>query len=809
MKKIQLLTLSSIAILAILMGGTFSSCSGGTSSSVSSSSESSSSTPSSSSLTPSSSSSEVIDGHYDMWTDEQKAIIEKYCGEVLPYPVGLVDSNLKVEEITNDDYSYLQISDTSASFTLKDYYKTVENFGWNTIKGYNGEAKQLNGDTEYYEITKKASVRNKGYELIYFHADEVKDEEGNVTSTAGNILRCHNDLVSFESADIEYSDEDLANMQYATTTTSLPFLKMGGQNQIGITDANTFVVIDYFVYDYSKDNADILIKNGFTLDDELSKEYNSYILHKTLEDGSTIDAQIYYFQGNNAYFTYSPNTYEGTSWPTELVNQIKNKTGVEVPQFEIAEGGKYYAYEKNGEYYIYTLSLKDGYDYEYYGEVKLQNPALTWNEKISFSYMFLSDDDYNNVGYLVSITTSEAASTFVTSWPTELISSTITDVLKVNDITLPTFSEDFLPHKEMNIKYTLKGQDYYEKYYLAYLEDITSFPEDYNLSEDATEEQIEEKAKELALQEMGLSLSVYDENGAFYNAYADALRNLGWYESYTSEDDLYFEDPTGSLMVTFTMTQDPNWDYCGKTTITFSIGSGEEHTPEFYFESEELSIGIGYNASLTLNKSMLPYDVTYTSSDTTGNITVDKDGKVSVKEGTAKGTTATITATINIPGQDEPLTTTCEITAVTLKGYTSEKTSEAIEALIAGAGYAYNASEKTNEWDETQYNIDVNLGSASVEEVKGFVTSALIPEDFEVLKEINEDGDEVDSTWYENTYVIDEENDISVECESIVYSVDNPIDLYLDYGFSFGVIIRYHVYAQDGATHLVIEVLNF
>ncbi len=131
MKKIQLLTLSSITILSILMGGTFSSCVGGNSlSSVTSSSESvSSSTPSSSS-----SSSEVIDGHYDMWTEAQKTLMKKYCGEVLPYPVGLVDENLTVEEITIDDYSYLQISDTSSSFTLRDYYKTVENFGWNTIK---------------------------------------------------------------------------------------------------------------------------------------------------------------------------------------------------------------------------------------------------------------------------------------------------------------------------------------------------------------------------------------------------------------------------------------------------------------------------------------------------------------------------------------------------------------------------------------------------------------------------------------------------------------------------------------------------
>ncbi len=796
MKKIQLLTLSSITILSILMGGAFTSCS----SNVSSSEESQQVI-----------SSEVIDGHFDMWTSEQQALMKKYCGEVLPYPVGLVNSDLSVDEYVGIDdsgseYGYLEISDTSKTFSLKDYYKLTESFGWNTIKSYNGEAKQKNGDTEYYEVTKKASKRTSGYELIYFYANEEKDEEGNVVSEAGNILRCYNDLCSFETADTAYTDDDLEYMSYALTITDLPFIKMGGVNSIGSTDGNTFVVMDYYVEDYSLENAKILMENGFTLDEEESKEYSAYILHKTLSDGATIDAQIYFFQGNNAYFYYTPKYYGGTSWPSELTDEIKTKTGVTVPQFE-AEGGKIEGYKKNGVYYIYTFSLSDSFDYELYNEVTLQDPTILWKENISFSCATYTDDDYEPIGFLLIISLDEPTSTFVSSWPTSLISSTIKDTLGIEGVTLPTFEESMLPHKEMDVKYVLNGQEAYEKAYLDYLEYCTLWPEDYGLSEEATDEEIEAKARELALHDMYLGVSVYDQNGDFYDAYAEAFRNLGWYEGYTDENDLYFEDPTGSLCVTFTITSDPNYDYTGKTTVTFSIGSNEAHETEFYFEEESCNVGIGFTKQLSVVKNMLPYDITYSSSDTTGKISVDEDGLVTVAEDAEEGLEATITASINVPGEDEPRIIECVVTCVTLVGYDAETTKNDIEQIIAGTGYAFVETEETNEWDETQYNLDVNLDSASIEEVESFVTSNLIPDGYNVMQEDNEDGELVDSTWSDDIYYIDEEN--YVDCQSIVYSVDNPFELYIDYGYSLGVLIRYHVYTLESNTHLVVEILNW
>ncbi len=803
MKKSKLLTLSSMMILSLLLGGAYTSCASDVSS-VSSASEPSSNDSASSELP---SSSEVINGHYDMWTKDQQDLMKKYCGEILPYPVGLVSGEIEFDEVVLDDYSFLQISDSSSSFTLKDYYKLVEKFDWNTIKSYNGDAAQDNAGTEYYELTKKASTRTKGYDLMYFFAEEEVDEDGTVVSTSGNVLRCYNFLCSFESVDSEYTSDELASMQETLTITNLPYLKMGGVKEAGMSDANTFIAYDYYFEDLSKENADILIKNGFTLDEELSKEYGTYILHKTLDDGATIDVQIYFFQGNNAYFYYTPKYYTSTSWPSALTDEIKTSTGIDVPQFEVAEGGEFEGYKKNGVYYIYTFDLKDGYDYDYYNEVELQNLALTWKESVELTGLTYVDDDYNPIGFAVVISLQTPTSTFVPSWPSTLISNTLSETFKIEGVTLPSVSDDMLPHKEMDFKYVIHGEDYYQEAYESYLEDITTWPEDYNLPEDATEEEIQAKARELALQEMSFTVSVFDQERAFYDAYADALRKLGWYESYTSEDDLYFEDPTGAVCVTLVSSMDPNWDDIGTTKVVITIGSGEEHSPEFYFEDESYSVGIGYDKELGLVKSMLPYDVTYSSSDTTGKITVDENGKVSVASDAEEGMTATITATINVPGEEEARTVTCEIETVKLVGYKSSTTKDDIKSMIDIAGYACTESEITNEWDEIQYNFDVNFGEATIEEVEGFVTESLIPEGYLVLQEENEDGELVDSTWYDDEYYIDEET--SVECQSIVYSVENPFELYLDYDFSYGVIIRYHVYAQDGNTHLVVEVLNY
>jgi hypothetical protein len=809
MKKLQLLTLSSMTILSLLLGASFISCSSTVSSS------SSEETPTSEQVSSSESSSiEVVDPHYDMWTEEQQTLMQKYCGEVLPYPVGLVSSNVVVEEITTtddygNDYSYLQIYDDSSSFTLKEYYKLTEKFGWNTIKSYSGSSIQLNGDVEYCEITKKASTRNKGYDLIYFFAEEEKNDDGEVTSTSGNILRCYNDSCSFETADSEYDTEALESMQYALTTTSLPFIKMGGRNSMGLTGSDTFAVIDYYVEDLTLENVKILTDNGFVIDETNSKKYDMYILNKTLDDGAIITAQIYFFQGNNTYFSYTPNYYVGTSWPTSLTNEIKSSTGVEIPQFPVATDGTYYAYEKNGTYYIFTYSLDTEYDYDEYNYTQLQDPSFTWNEKLSLQCGYYTDDDYNPIGFIIQIEVSseESTKTFVSSWPTDKISEFMSETLKISGITLPSL--ETLPVPSMNIKYETKGEDYYEQVYEEYIEYITSWPEEYGLDEDATEEQIEAKAASLAREQMGISIYVFDQNKQAFDAYSNALYNLGWYSTYDNDDNLTYEDPTGTIAVTFTATSDPTFDEKGSTIITIHPGSGNTHEAEFYFDYDQdngVEVGIGYDKELTLVKNMLPYDVTY-SSDTAG-VSVDENGKVTIDESVSEGTEATITASINVPGESEPVTATCKVVAVALEGYTYSTSAENLKGLIEAEGYTATMDKVTDEdLDESKYIIKVNMGSVTLEEAESKVTSNFILSGFEGLKEENEDGEVVDSTWSDNTYYFDDET--SVDCKTIIYSVDNPIDLYLDYDFAYGVMVKYHLYEQDGSVYLIAEVLEF
>lgn len=808
MKKLQLLTLSSMTILSLLLGASFISCS-----STVSSSSSEETTTSEQASSSESSSSEVVDPHYDMWTEEQQTLMQKYCGEVLPYPVGLVSSNVVVEEITTtddsgNDYSYLQIYDDSSSFTLKEYYKLTEKFGWNTIKSYSGSAIQLNSGVEYCEVTKKASTRNKGYDLIYFFAEEEKNDDGEVISTSGNILRCYNDSCSFETADSEYDDEALESMQYALTTTSLPFIKMGGRNSMGLTDSDTFAVIDYYVEDLTLENVKILTDNGFVIDETNSKKYDMYILSKTLDDGAIITAQIYFFQGNNTYFSYTPNYYVGTSWPTSLTNEIKSNTGVEIPQFPVATDGTYYAYKKNGTYYIFTYSLDSEYDYDEYNYTQLQDPSFTWNEKLSLQCGYYTDDDYEIIGFIVQIEVSSEASskTFVSSWPTDEISKFMSETLKVSGVTLPSL--ETLPVPSMEVKYEVKGEDYYKQVYEEYIEYITSWPEEYGLDEDATEEQIEEKAASLAREQMGISIYVFDQNKQAFDAYSNALYNLGWYSTYDNDDNLTYEDPTGAIAVTFTATSDPTFDEKGSTVITIHPGSGNTHEAEFYFDYDQESgveVGIGYDKDLTLVKNMLPYDVTY-SSDTDG-VSVDENGKVTIDESVTEGTEATITASINVPGESEPRTTTCKVVAVALEGYTDSTSADNLKGLIEAVGYTAKMEEVTDDFGDTKYVVKADLGEISLEEAEAKVTSSFILSGFEGLKEENEDGETVDASWYDDTYYFDEET--YVYCETIIYSVDNPIDLYLDYDFAYGVMVKYHLYELDGHVYLIAEVLEF
>ena len=799
--KIAIFCLSVVTVLACTGGLT--SCDSGSNSTISSSVASSSSSSSSSSIS-------VVppDGYYSKWTEEQQALMKKYCGEVLPYPEGLVSGDIEFEEVTGTDwstytdYAYLQITNKASSFTFQDYYKITDYFGWNTIKTYNGDAIQSSGDGfNFVEITKGSTLdKTKGYDVVYYYSPEVVDTEGNVTSEGTNILKCYADLTSSTTKATGFTDENLEIMDYVLTTTDIPFVKLGSVNQIGYTNANTFAMVDSYVKDLSKENADTLINSGFTLDEKLSKEYEMHVLTKTLADGATLQARLYYYQGNNTYIYYLPKETTTSTWPTVVTNEIKSLTGVDIPHFNIAEGGSYIYYKKHDSYYIYTLDLDSEYDYDMYNETELQNPKFTWNENLKLSSANYVDDDYVPIGFLIEAEITTPTSTFVSGWPTDIVNSTITSTFGISGISLPTLESSELPYSDMKMKYNYYGED---DYYEDELSNVTSWPEDYGLDLDATTEEIEAKAHELAKKDAHLEIAIYDKDFQARNAYESKLLNdLCWYVDYDEYDNTYYEDPEGKIKVMFSGYGEANFDYEGTTYISIYQGSGNQHEPEFYFDNEEMEIGQGLKEQLPLTKSMLPYKVTYTSNNDGFVIEVDENGNcwVTVDESVAEGTTATITASIQVPGESEPRTTTCTVTATKVYHYTGKDVIDEISKTLTDAGQTVSVNHPTDEekdegardsltcvLDETKTSFGSNKA-----DLEAWIEEHLVPTQFEKL----------DPEWYD--YKDTDEDTLVVDGQKVAAS---------EIGYSFTdedetrglTIIKYWIYEDDGNTVLYVE----
>ena len=146
--KNRMKTLLVLSASALLLG----SCQVGASSN-----SSESSAPSNSSETTVSESTSVIESSEDtreQWDEEEKALLLKYCGEVLPYPSGFL-SYVSLNEATDDEGArYLEIVNFAEVFTIGDYYKDLEKEGWTGIRDYNGNIAQTDSSgTTYYELT--------------------------------------------------------------------------------------------------------------------------------------------------------------------------------------------------------------------------------------------------------------------------------------------------------------------------------------------------------------------------------------------------------------------------------------------------------------------------------------------------------------------------------------------------------------------------------------------------------------------------------------------------------------------------------
>ena len=95
----------------------------------SSSSVINSSSISSSSSTPSSSKSSSSTSTGPTWADDVKALMNKHCGEVLPYVE--FGKNFYAGENTDDNGEpYLVMYDEASTLTIENYYQTLESAGW-------------------------------------------------------------------------------------------------------------------------------------------------------------------------------------------------------------------------------------------------------------------------------------------------------------------------------------------------------------------------------------------------------------------------------------------------------------------------------------------------------------------------------------------------------------------------------------------------------------------------------------------------------------------------------------------------------
>ena len=725
MKKRKLLkTCLSTAAIFSLIGG-LTSCN----QTQSDSSDISSDVPSSDTSSDSGSSA-VTPSH--QWSEAAKTLMMKYCGTVLPSPAGLFSDKTIVREAYSTSYGgkYLEIVDEADTFTLINYYADLEEFGWNVIKGYNNNPVKKDSDNiQFVECTRASSDASTGYDLRYFWSAD--------GDTPCNYIRCYNDLNASKSKRTNWTDDESATIKDVIAS-NLPWLEICSDPIVSKAALNSLYIVDYYYADLSGVYSVLLKTAGFEIDETISQSFDAYYLKKTLAGGATIQALLSYNSGNIFYFEYTPKMTSHDSWPTDIINEIKEKSGVEIPKFNIADGGTYETYVKNDVYYFYTDDIDSSYDYEMYVYDEATFFGLTWDETLYLHpYMILDDNQEYLVGFMLSAEVVSPSSTFVDSWPTDVVNDTVSNVLKIDGITMPVLDSSYLNYPEKKVKYQVYGEDYYKERYAYYYDAIVSDPESYGLPS-AIDGLVKPLAESLAYKEEGILISIYDGNLKAATAYGQALYNLAWYE--TTDDDLntVWEDPTGTIAVTFTGDALPTHDNDGETTIFIHPGSGEAHTPSIEFTASEKVVGIGIENQLTINKSMLPYDVTYTSSDASGKIAVSDKGVVTVASDVVEGTTATITASCTVPGTGETYTATCVVTAQKVNYYTPASALQAIAAVIESKGYTATITEAKKE-DGIWVSFDTlkaNFGTDyNAETLKTLVQSELIPEGFEVSGE--------------------------------------------------------------------------
>ncbi len=658
------------------------------------------------------------------WNAEQIAFLNTYCGEILPYP-SLLNGEVTFMELNNGGSKYLAILNKSETFTLKSYATELKNKGWEVKKDYKGNEYQYYDGNSYYELTKDG--KENGYEIMYYHSNVELNNE----VALYNVIICHNGFSYEKRKETSWNDKDKEAIEYVTTR-DIPYFALGKDYSLYNTNEDTLVMFDYLTKDLTKEIAAVLENDGYIYSNVLSSRNNAYTVIKSFSDGTDIEIAIRYYQGNNVYVYFTPKVTAYSSWPSSFLSSLEEKTGTAIPSFPISEGGNYLTYIKHGTYYLYTVNLLSGFDYTKYLD-NVTSKLFCWDEKLSLQAYILRDDEDNDTGFIMYLKEGNPSSTFSSSWPKDDLPTALKETIEVEGVDIPALDLSSL-NIEHDIKYVKVTQKDFDECYAYYLAMFT-----YQYSDSFSKEEIEALAWDYAQikARKGVTISVYDvkckeqkDSVTRYEvneAYKEALYNAGWYLVPESGGCKY-EDPTGSLLIEVKNT--PYSDY-GYTSIYISKGSGEAHTPEFRFGKESYELSIGNKLTLQLNQNMLPYEVTYSSSDTS-IANVSSSGVVTLTSSAAAGDKVTITAKCNDKDGKE-YAATCSITVVKEVSYSTIL--DDINDLLVNLGYDSSTFTRENVISPGKKvigeRLTVNMGSSKTkDEIKSLVLDSLIPENF-------------------------------------------------------------------------------
>jgi hypothetical protein len=682
-----------------------------------------------------SSSQESISSLPDLtaWNESDITLLSVYCGSPIPYPSCFAKGEITLKEQSEGKANCLLLIGETKTWASENYYLSLIDYGYEPICGYDGSPIQSNDGTDYVELTKNSPDGKTGYEIMCYHLDNVSLSEGKAASSY-DIISCRNYFSSQKRSENDWSEEDKTVIDYVTTTT-LPYVALGEGYGIAASSEDALGMSDYCTKDISREYVDTLVNNGYAYSKITSKLKGAYYLYKNLDNGDKIEILIKYFKGNNIKVAFTPKVTSYSSWPISLISPLEEQSGVSVPSFDVASNGAYLAYTKHGTVYLATYNLNEDFDYYDYID-EIQSELFSWEEKLSVSAYLLRDDNYDDVGFVLTLSLSAPSSTFSSSWPSLAIESGIKEALEIEGIAIPVL--DLAPFGLANqMKYTVITESDYEEVYEYYLKLFTL-----NYGDAYDEATIAALAADYAKLKSpkGVSLSFYDPaldeqidyvvRYKINEAYKELLYSEGWYKVPDTGGTTY-EDPSGKLAIK--VSNKPYGDN-GYTSIKIQEGSGEAHNPELSFPKKSYEVARGGKISVAANASMLPYPITYSCTADSEVASVSNEGVVSVSKEAEVGTSFTVTASVT-DSEGKVYSAKCSLTVT--EGLTYASVLASVETLIQNKGYSdisnediYAIGSKTKVIGK---KLTVNLGQEkSKEECKTLVQESFVPSGFTV-----------------------------------------------------------------------------